>query len=150
MTTATAHTDDFIDRTPRWRARWALAAFLVTAIITRGITLVLRMRGAGQDGGLIIADLHIHHMVFGLIILAGLTFVFVLFIGETTRWGNMAWPPILFGVGWALVLDESALIIALDDVYWEPLGDLSYWVMGTFAVALLIASIWAPDKSDGY
>jgi len=139
-----------IDRTPRWRARWALAAFVVTALVTRAITVTLRVRGAGKDGGLIIAGLHIHHMVFGLIILAILTFLFVLFLGEATRWGNQAWPPILFGVGWALVLDESALILALADVYWQPLGDLSYWVMGIFALALLIAAIWAPDRDRGY
>lgn len=139
-----------VDRTPRWRARWALAAFIVTALVTRAITLTLHLRGAGKDGGLIIFGLHIHHMVFGLIILAVLTFAFVLFLGEVTRWGNQAWPPILFGVGWALVLDESALILTLEDVYWQPLGDLSYWVMGLFALALLIASIWAPGKDQGY
>lgn len=138
------------DRTPRWRARWALAAFVVTALITRAITLTLHLRGAGTEGGLIIAGLHIHHMVFGLIILIALTFMFVLFMGEATRWSNQAWPAILFGVGWALVLDESALILSLADVYWQPLGDLSYWAMGLFALALLGASIWAPGKEQGY
>ena len=139
-----------VDRNPRWRARWALAAFVVTALITRGITVTLHLRGAGTDGGLIVAGLHIHHMVFGLLILIALTFMFVLFMGEATRWSNQAWPSILFGVGWALVLDEAALILSLSDVYWEPLGDLSYWVMGLFALALLVASIWAPGKDQGY
>jgi hypothetical protein len=138
------------DRTPRWRARWALAAFVVTAVITRAITVFLQMRGAGTEGGLIIAGLHIHHMVYGLLILIALTFMFVLFIGEHTRWANRPWPPILFGVGWALVLDEAALILALEDVYWQPLGDLSYWAMGAFAAALLVASFWAPTREDGY
>jgi len=138
------------DRSPRWRARWALAAFVVTALITRAITVTLHLRGAGTDGGLIIAGLHIHHMVFGLLILIALTFMFVFFMGEATRWSNRAWPSILFGVAWALVLDESALILALSDVYWQPLGDLSYWAMGIFALALVVASIWAPSKDQGY
>lgn len=138
------------DRTPRWRARWALAAFVVTAIVTRVITVTLHLRGAGTEGGLIVAGLHIHHMIYGLAILLVLTFMFVLFIGESTRWANRPWPPILFGAAWALVLDETALILSLDDVYWQPLGDLSYWVMGGFALALLIASIWAPDRKQGY
>ena len=144
------HAITFVDRTPRWRARWALAAFVVSAVITRAITLTLHLRGAGTSGGLVVAGLHIHHMVFGLIILVALTFMFVLFMGEATRWSNQAWPSILFGVGWALVLDEAALILSLSDVYWEPLGDLSYWVMGLFALALLVASIWAPGKDQGY
>jgi len=138
------------DRTPRWRARWALAAFVVTALITRAITLTLHLRGAGTDGGLIVFGLHIHHMVFGLLLLLALTFMFVLFLGESTRWSNRAWPPILFGVGWALILDEAALILSLEDVYWQPLGDLSYVVLGLFALALLAAAIWAPDRSAGY
>lgn len=150
MTTAEERMRGVVDRTPRWRARWALAAFVATALVTRGVTVFLRARGAGKDGGLIIAGLHIHHMVFGLIILAALTFLFVLYMGEATRWGNQAWPPILFGVGWALVLDEAALILALDDVYWQPLGDLSYLAMGLFAIALVVASIWAPDRDKGY
>lgn len=123
---------------------------MVTALITRAITLTLHLRGAGTDGGLIILGLHIHHMVFGLLLLLALTFMFVLFLGESTRWSNRAWPPILFGVGWALILDEAALILSLEDVYWQPLGDLSYVVLGLFALALLAAAIWAPDRSAGY
>ena len=135
-------------RGPRWHARWALAAFVVTALVTRTITTMLRLRGAGTEGGLMIDGLHIHHMVFGLILLAVLTFMMLLHAGDAGPWGNRRWVPILFGVGWALVLDESALIISLADVYWEPLGDLSYWIMGAFALALLIAAIWAPEGSD--
>lgn len=137
-----------VARGPRWHARWALAAFLVTALVTRTITTVLRLRGAGTEGGLMIDGLHIHHMVFGLVILAALTFTMLLHAGQPGLWGNRPWVPILFGVGWALVLDESALIVSLSDVYWEPLGDLSYVFLGAFALALLVAAIWAPERSD--
>lgn len=138
-------TPGVVTQGPRWHARWALAAFVVTALVTRVITTTLHVRGAGTEGGLMIDGLHIHHMVFGLIILAVLSFMMLLHTGQDGPWGNRAWVPILFGVGWALVLDESALIISLADVYWDPLGDLSYWVMGAFALALLIAAIWAPQ-----
>ncbi len=139
-----------VDRTPRWRARWALAAFVVTAVITRAITLTLHVRGAGTEGGLVIGGLHIHHMVFGLIVLIALTVMFVLFMGEATRWSNQAWPSILFGMGWALVLDEFALILSLSDVYWQPLGDLSYVALVLFGLVLLAAAVWAPDRKAGY
>lgn len=148
MTQRVDPTPGVVTRGPRWHARWALAAFLVTALVTRAITTTLRLRGAGTEGGLMIDGLHIHHMVFGLIILAVLTFMMLLHAGQGGPWGNRAWVPILFGVGWALILDESALIVSLADVYWEPLGDLSYWVMGAFALALLVAAIWAPERSD--
>ena len=141
-------TPGVVTRGPRWHARWALAAFVVTALVTRTITTALRLRGAGTEGGLMIDGLHIHHMVFGLIILAVLTFLMLLHAGEGGPWGNRVWVPVLFGVGWALVLDESALIISLADVYWEPLGDLSYWIMGGFALALVVAALWAPERSD--
>jgi hypothetical protein len=142
--------ETLVDRTPRWRARWALAAFVVTAVITRAITLTLHLRGAGSEGGLMVGGLHIHHMVFGLIILIALTIMFVLFMGEATRWSNRAWPSILFGMGWALVLDEFALILSLSDVYWQPLGDLSYAALVLFGLVLLAAALWAPDRKAGY
>lgn len=146
MAQAVDPTPSVVSRGSRWHARWALVAFVATAFVTRVITTTLHLRGAGTEGGLVIDGLHIHHMVFGLIILAVVTFMMLLHTGRDGPWGNRHWVPILFGVGWALVLDESALIISLADVYWEPLGDLSYWVMGAFALALLIAATWAPKR----
>lgn len=143
-------TPGVVTRGPRWHARWALVAFVVTALVTRVVTTTLRLRGAGTEGGLMIDGLHIHHMVFGLIILTVLSFMMLLHTGQGGPWGERRWVPILFGVGWALVLDESALIISLADVYWEPLGDLSYWIMGAFALALLIAAIWAPQHDRAW
>lgn len=65
----------------RWYARRALVAYLVTIAITRGITTVLHLRGAGADGDVIIDGIHIHHMVFGLTILVILTFGELLILG---------------------------------------------------------------------
>ena len=64
-------------------------------------------------------------------------------------WMNHAFAPILFGVGWALILDESALIIALADVYWQPFGDISYLFIGIFALALALVSILGSDDHPG-
>src|SRR5512133_3113391 len=54
------------DRGP---ARWALAAFIVTFTVTRIVTSVLRLRGDGTSGGLLVGGVHIHHMLWGLILL---------------------------------------------------------------------------------
>ena len=71
--------------------------------------------GNVQPGGL-----HIHHVVFGL--------VFML-IGGVLAFAPIAWQSpwweitgVLFGIGAALVLDEFALILHLDDVYWSEQG----------------------------
>ncbi len=39
---------------------------------------------------------------------------------------------------WAHWTLAAALILALSDVYWQPLGDLSYWAMGLSALACLL------------
>jgi hypothetical protein len=53
-----------------------------------------------------------------------------------TREPKLAVP---FGVGMGLTLDESALLLELDDVYWTREGLLSVQI--TMAVAALLASL---------
>jgi hypothetical protein len=67
--------------------------------------------------------LHIHHVVFGVVFMlvggvSGLTIS-----SELTWWRAVA--AFIFGVGAALVLDEFALILHLDDVYWQERGRTS-------------------------
>ncbi|MEV4410684.1 hypothetical protein [Catellatospora sp. NPDC049609] len=67
--------------------------------------------------------MHIHHVVFGVVfmLLAGvLSFVVP---DERTVWRSVLAG--LFGVGAALVLDEFALILHLEDVYWSEKGRTS-------------------------
>lgn len=118
-----AHAMPRTPRDPRTPIRWALAAFVVTAVVTRTITLALHLRGAGENGGLMIGGTHIHHMVFGLIILAIVTVIWLVRQGAANPNPLPALEPILFGIAWALILDESALIINLSDVYWTAFGE---------------------------
>jgi hypothetical protein len=74
--------------------------------------------GNVQPGGL-----HIHHVVFGVVFMllggvAGLTIP-----SEVISWNAFA--AFIFGIGAALVLDEFALILHLDDVYWHEKGRTS-------------------------
>lgn len=67
--------------------------------------------------------LHIHHAVFGvvLMLLGGVA-------GLVIPSSELAWTSVaasVFGVGAALVLDEFALILHLDDVYWHEKGRTS-------------------------
>lgn len=131
---------------PRWRARWALLAFLATWAVTRAITTVLHIRGAGGNGGIVIAGVHIHHAMFGLTILLVLTVAWALAAGWTSTISQARRAPILFGVAWALILDEVALIINLRDVYWTPLEDESFLAVAVVAIVLAVPALMAsPD-----
>lgn len=123
-------------RDSRSAARWALAAFIVTEVITRTVTTVLHLRGAGPNGGLIIYGTHIHHSVFGLTILAILTLVWLARGKARAATPMPLWQPIALGVAWALILDESAMILNMADVYWAPLGDESFLPIVLFAAVL--------------
>lgn len=129
---------------PRWRARWALAAFVVAMVVIRTVTTTLHLNGAGADGGLLIGGVHIHHMVFGLALLLVLMLAWLLGAGWASDRSSNWWAPAMFGVAWALVLDESALILNLADVYWAPLGEESLIAALGFALVLGVASLVTP------
>lgn len=122
---------------PRIISRWTLAAFVVTVVVTRIITTTLHLRGAGTDGGILINGVHIHHMVFGLILLAVVSTLWLVRQGRDMVRRVPVWEAIGFGVAWALILDESALIINLSDVYWSPEGDSTWSFIFLFTLILL-------------
>lgn len=111
----------------------ALVAFLLTLLVTRFITRTIRS-GKGPFQNVSAGGTHIHHVVPGLILLliGGL-----LALGATEGgfWRHAA--GILFGIGAALVLDEFAMILHLDDVYWAAEGRLSADVAMLAAVIML-------------
>ena len=107
--------------------RLPLFCFFVAFIIGFGfIRLSVRMIRAKVrwwPGNVTSGDMHIHHMVFGvvLMVVAGVG-------GLAAPLHPIAWRAVaagLFGLGTALVLDEFALILHLRDVYWTSDGRLS-------------------------
>jgi hypothetical protein len=133
---------------PRWRARWVLVSFVITWVITRIITTTLHADGAGQDGGFMIGGVHIHHAIFGITILFVMTLAWVIGAGWSSMSSTSKLRPILYGIGWALILDELALILNLADVYWAPLGDESLIAVAIFVLVTGIASVRASDKFE--
>src|SRR5262249_19829941 len=74
-------------------------------------------------GDLVAGTVHVHHMVFGVVLMAA---------GRIARPGgppfSLTWragAAAAFGLGTAMVLDEFALILHLRDVYWANEGRLS-------------------------
>src|ERR1700728_561620 len=87
---------------------------------------------------------HIHHLVFGIIILLGVGYGWLADIGtgeDDTSLLLSRLMAILYGVGAALTLDEFALWLNLQDVYWSPQGRSSIDAIILFG-ALLAASAW--------
>ena len=114
-----------------------VASFIVTFGITRAITHTIRVRGGigpiknmkTQSGR------HIHHFIPGAILSFAAGGIAIAFRPE----GPDRYLAIPFGVGIALVLDEAALLLELEDVYWSEEGALS--VRLAFTVLGLLGAI---------
>jgi hypothetical protein len=112
-----------------------LASFTVAFGVTRGITWTIREHGGfGPIKDVVVGDRHIHHFLPGGILALAAGGVAIGTKGEHLD-KYLAFP---FGVGVALVLDESALLLELDDVYWTEEGVLSIQIAFA-AIALLSA-----------
>lgn len=97
---------------------WMLGAFVVTFLVTRFVTKMIR-HGHGPFKDTTIGGVHIHHQVYGIFLMLAVG------VGEFTYRPGPPWLEVLaalFGVGAALTLDEFALWLRLDDVYWAAEG----------------------------
>ena len=114
-----------------------LTAFALTFGIVRASTHSIRARGTfGPFRNLRVNDSHIHHFVPGIVLAFASGGAAVLARAEwLDRW--LALP---FGVGVALTLDESALLLKLDDVYWSEEGIVSVQITMA-ALASLSAAV---------
>ena len=131
---------------PRWRARWVLVSFLITWVLTRIVTSSLHVEGAGSDGGLMFGGVHIHHALLGITILFVMTLAWVIGAGWSSMSSTSKLRPILYGIGWALILDELALVLNLADVSWAPPGDVSLIAVAIFVIVTGVASVRASDQ----
>jgi hypothetical protein len=145
---------------------WCLIAFILTFFITRSITRYIRATAdqtgprkwwqphniSGKGGT------HIHHAVFGviLVLLSGVAMISMAVDGGVREFTVAA---VFFGIGAALVLDEFALILHLEDVYWSEDGRTSVdavfvavavaglLVMGFNPLSLFDVGIWRDADS---
>jgi hypothetical protein len=120
-----------------------LCGFIVTFLIVRLNTRLARRRlGARRHVGSVVTPggLHIHHAVFGIIamVVAGIL-EFALQPGSP--WLEMI--AFSFGAGAALTLDEFALILHLEDVYWTGEGrkSIDAIILGVTFMTLLLTGL---------
>lgn len=113
-----------------------LVSYALTAMIVRISTTVIRSRGSfGPFRDHTVGGRHIHHFIPGIAMafLAGGASV-------VSRNEDLdPWFAVPFGVGAALTLDEAALLVELEDVYWSEEGVLSVQV--TLATIALLGAL---------
>ncbi|MCX5139781.1 hypothetical protein [Streptomyces sp. NBC_00338] len=127
----------------------ALTAFVLTFAITRVITRMIRA-GKGPFGNITPGGVHVHHVVPGVVLSVVGGFGAVASGKHGFAAGTCA---VVFGMGAGLVLDEFALILHMDDVYWTEQGRQSVEVVIlTAALVLLVLGGFSPlgvdDLSD--
>ncbi|MER7966736.1 MULTISPECIES: hypothetical protein [Streptomyces] len=124
----------------------ALTAFVLTFVVTRVVTRLIRA-GKGPFGNVEAGGVHIHHVVPGVVltVIGG----FAAVAGGRQGFGP-ALAAVVFGIGAGLVLDEFALILHLDDVYWSEAGRQSVEVVVlTAALVGLVLAGFTPFGVDG-
>ncbi|MEV7782264.1 hypothetical protein [Kitasatospora sp. NPDC088351] len=114
-----------------------LVGFITSFVFIRVSVRMIRAQVRWWPGNVTPGGLHIHHMVFGL------GFLLVGGVGVFATYGGHPWIDLfglLFGIGCGLVLDEFALILHLDDVYWSEQGRKSVdaVIFGILFTALLL------------
>jgi hypothetical protein len=126
------HIDIGLDDT-RVTAAWMLGSFLVVFLVTRLITRLIRS-GRGPFRDTTVGGVHIHHLVHGIVLML------ITGAGEFLYEPTGVWQVVLavgFGAGAALTLDEFALWLRLEDVYWTEQGRASV------DVVLVVAAVGA-------
>ena len=113
-----------------------LTSFATTFILVRSVTYALRGRpSVGPFRNLRVGRRHIHHFVPGIVIAFAAGAAAILTRDESLE----PWLAVPFGVGMGLTLDESALLLEFDDVYWTREGLLSVQI--TLAVMAMLGAL---------
>jgi hypothetical protein len=113
-----------------------LTSFAATFLLVRTITYALRQRpSVGPFRNVRVGRRHIHHFVPGIVIAFGTGAAAILTRDERLE----PWLAVPFGIGMGLTLDESALLLELEDVYWSREGLLSVQI--TLAVMAMLGAL---------
>jgi len=133
-------------------ARASVAAFTLGLLLTfLGVRINTRLIRAKvtwwfhdieSEGGL-----HVHHMVIGVVLMV-VTGLILIAVSPEGLWLQLC--ALVFGAGVALTLDEFALILRLQDVYWTAEGRLSVdAVIVAVSAGLLIVLGFHPAGTSG-
>jgi hypothetical protein len=124
----------------------ASVGFFTTVLVVRGITVAIQ-HSFGPFHDVSMGGRHIHHLVWGILLLLFSGYGWLLEIG-TGSGGSLRWVGRLmsmtYGVAAALTLDEFALWLNLRDVYWQREGRESFEAMALFGGLLAVGLFGHP------
>jgi hypothetical protein len=139
----------FLDVRPQRHGFILLAAFLLSFLFIRTSARLMRSPKVPWWPGSVTTEggLHLHHLVWGivLILLSG----FLRFsVDPDSPWGEIL--AALFGIGAGFTLDEFALWVHLEDVYWSNEGrsSIDAVIVATVIAALVVLGIAPFDTSS--
>lgn len=124
---------------------WLLVSFVVTALATRWVTRRIRAgrttpatdgdAKGGPIGDIHIGGVHVHHQVWGIAIVLLVGLLLLTFRPDGNALTALA---LAFGCGAALALDEFAMWLHVEDVYWSTEGRKSITALMTAAAICLV------------
>ncbi len=127
--------------TRRERLFLSSLGFDLGAISARVITHMIR-RGIGPFHNLTRNGHHLHHLVFGITGLIGTGYLWLVIADDADQQRAIhRATSFAYGVGSALTLDEFALWLDLEDVYWTEQGKVSVQALMIFG-GLLSIGVW--------
>jgi hypothetical protein len=94
------------------------------------------------------SGLHIHHLVWGIVTIMATGFLMFSF-QPNSPWAEIL--AVLFGIGCGLTLDEFALWLHLEDVYWSAEGRSSVdaVIVATIIGGMVVAGVAPLDTGEG-
>lgn len=117
------HASAFLASTAQRDGFLLIVAFLVTFVFIRTSARLIRKQVSWWPGSVKTkGGLHLHHLVWGICLALASGFLSIA-LRPGGLWGEAL--AVLFGIGAGLTLDEFALWVRLDDVYWTKEGRAS-------------------------
>jgi hypothetical protein len=132
---------------PKRRLLLAALGFFVTFAVARSMAYAA-YRSVGPFHYVYIGGTHIHHLVWGILLLLAVGFCWLIEVGTGGKSSSLVASrlmSLLYGVGAALTLDEFALWLNVQEgVYWTRRDLASLDAVILFGAILLIG-IWGRD-----
>ena len=132
---------------PKRRLLLASIGFFVTFAVARAMAYGA-YRNTGPFHYVYVGQTHIHHLVWGILLLLVVGFCWLVEVGTGARASSLLASrlmSLLYGAGAALTLDEFALWLNVEEgIYWTRRDLISIDAVILFGAALLIG-IWGKD-----
>lgn len=132
---------------PKRRLLLAAIGFFVTFAVARSLAYAA-YRNAGPFHYVYVGGTHVHHLVFGILLLLAVGFCWLIEVGTGARASSLLASrliSLLYGVAAALTLDEFSLWLNVQEgIYWTRRDLISVDAVLLFGAALLIG-MWGRD-----